>query len=149
MAVDHRALLERWVDALNRHDYATLDEILTEDSVQDYPQSGEVIRGRANFRAILENYPNGLPDDAIDRPSLRVTASAGLKVVAPQFKVVRVEGAGNAGTYMLRSRYPDGSTWWIVGLYELRDGKIARATLFFAEEFEPPAWRAPYVTRSD
>ena len=60
---------------------------------------------------------------------------------------VRVEGAGNAGTYYGRSRYPDGTIWWFVGLYQLRDGRIGRSTIFFAQEFEAPEWRAPYVTR--
>ena len=64
MPVDHRALLERWVAAMNRRDYATVEETFTDDLVQEYPQSGEVSRGRHNFRAILENYPSGLPDQA-------------------------------------------------------------------------------------
>ena len=147
MPIDHRALLERWVAAMNRHDYAAVEGIFTDDLVQDYPQSGEVIRGSQDFRAILENYPSGLPDDPIDLPSLRVAATDELKVVAPLFTIVRVEGAGNVGTYALRNRYPDGSTWWTIGFYELRDGRIARATTFFAPEFEAPEWRAPFVER--
>ena len=147
MPVDHRALLERWVAAMNRRDYDTVEKTFTDDLVQEYPQSGEVIRGRNNFRAILENYPSGLPDQAIDMPSLRVAATDQLKVVAPFFTVVRVEGAGNVGTFALKTRYPDGSVWWTIGLYELRDGRVARATMFFAPEFEAPAWRAPFVQR--
>ena len=147
MPVDHRALLERWVGAMNRRDYDAVEDVFTDDLVQDYPQSGEVIRGRHNFRAILENYPSGLPDDAIDTPSLRVAATDEIKVVAPLFTVVRVEGAGNVGTFQLRTRYPDGTTWWTIGFYQVRDGRIARATTFFAPQFEAPEWRAPFVER--
>jgi ketosteroid isomerase-like protein len=147
MRVDHRALLERFVAAMNRREYDAVEEIFTDDLVQEYPQSGEVIRGRRNFRSILENYPSGLPDDAIDLPSLRVAATDQPRVVAPLFTVVRVEGAGDVGNYNLRTRYPDGSTWWTIGFYELRDGRIARATVFFAPEFEAPEWRASFVER--
>lgn len=146
-AVDHRARLERFVAAMNRHDYDVLDQLFTEDVVHDYPQSGEVVRGLRNFRATIENYPSGLPEDSIDSDTLRVTASDEIRVLAPFFTVVRVEGAGSEGTYTLRTRYPDGSTWWTIGFYHLRDGRFDRATVYFAPEFEAPSWRAPYVER--
>lgn len=147
MPIDHRALLERFVAAMNRHDYDALDELFTEDVVHDYPQSGEVVRGLRNFRATIENYPSGLLEDAIDSETLRVTAGDEIRVLAPLFTVVRVEGAGNEGTYALRTRYPDGSTWWTIGFHHLRDGRIDRATVYFAPEFEAPEWRAAYVER--
>jgi ketosteroid isomerase-like protein len=146
-AFDHRARLERFVAAMNRREYAALDELFTDDLVQDYPQSGEIVRGLRNFRAILENYPTGLPEGSIDSGTLRVSAKDEIKVVAPFFTVIRVEGAGDEGTYTLRTRYPDGSSWWTIGFYHLRDGRIDRATVFFAPEFEAPAWRAPYAER--
>ena len=144
MAVDHGAFIERLFAAMNRQDLALVDEFFTADVVVDYPQSGEEIRGRHNFRAVLENYPGTIEGEST---TLRVAATDELRVVAPLFKVVSVEGAGNAGTYYGRSRYPDGTIWWVVGLYQLRDGRIGRSTIFFAQEFEAPEWRAPYVTR--
>ncbi len=76
---------------------------------------------------------------------MRAQASDEHRVIAPLFTVVRVQGRGDAGTTTLRARYPDGSVWWIVVIYELRDGRIARSTSFFAPEFEAPEWRAPFV----
>jgi hypothetical protein len=32
-----------------------------------------------------------------------------------------------------------------VNLYELRDGRMARSTTFFAPAFEAPEWRKPFV----
>jgi hypothetical protein len=32
-------------------------------------------------------------------------------------------------------------------MVELRDGKIYRETAYFAEPFEPPAWRAKWVEK--
>jgi hypothetical protein len=45
--------------------------------------------------------------------------------------------------------YSDGSTWYVVALFELRDGLVHRETDYFAEPFEPPAWRAPFVEPMD
>jgi SnoaL-like domain len=69
MSADHnRDAVERWYRAFNARDFrqlgALLEELADPDVVQDWPQSGERIRGRANILAVLENYP-GLPDAAI------------------------------------------------------------------------------------
>jgi ketosteroid isomerase-like protein len=147
MAVDHQALSERYATALAGGDLTVIDEVFTEDFVDEYPQSGEVIRGRNNLRAMMENRP-GLPSETgPDLSSVRARAGDEHRVLAPLFTVVRVQGRGDAGTTSLRARYPDGSWWWIVVVYELRDGRIARSTSFFAPEFEAPDWRAPFVER--
>lgn len=146
MTVDHRALFERYVAALNRRDSEHLDELFTDDVVIDYPQSGEVIRGRHNLRALIEHNPDGSP--GADLTTARAHGVDELRVVAPMFTVVRVQGGGNVGTSAVRVRYPDGSTWWMIHMYELRDGRIARSTEFFAQEFGAPEWRLPWVERT-
>jgi len=65
------------------------------------------------------------------------------------FTFVRVEGNGNVGTAIFKARYPDGSIWWVVALYELRAGKFAHTTMFFAPIFEAPDWRQPFVERRE
>ena len=42
--------------------------------------------------------------------------------MAPLFTLVRVQGGGNTGSSAVRVRYPDGSSWWWVHLYELWRG---------------------------
>ena len=145
MPVDHQALSERYARALASGDYKVIDEVFTEDFVDEYPQSGEVIRGRDNLRAMMEHRPGLTPDTGPDIASVRTLASDEHRILAPLFTVVRVQGRGDAGTTTLRARYPDGSWWWIVVVYELRDGRIARSTSFFAPQFEAPEWRAPFV----
>lgn len=147
MAVDHRALFERVARTINERDFTTLGTLFTDDYVIDYPQSGERIHGFANFRATLENYPAGLPQDGIDKATMRIDASEERWVVTQMFTVVRVEGSGTVGTATFRNRYPDGSNWWTIQMYELRGEQIARSTTFFAPVFEAPEWRAPYVER--
>lgn len=55
--VDHRALLDDIVGGMNSGDYGFYDRHFTEDFIDEYPQSGEVLRGRENARWVLENYP--------------------------------------------------------------------------------------------
>jgi hypothetical protein len=43
--------------------------------------------------------------------------------------------------------YADGSLFHGVSILELRDGKIARETDYFAEPFDPPQWRSQWVER--
>ena len=96
---------------------------------------------------MMEHRPGLTPDSGPDLASVRAKASDEHRVLAPLFTVVRVQGRGDAGTTWLRSRYPDGSWWWMIVVYELRDGRIARSTSFFAPQFEAPEWRAPFVER--
>jgi hypothetical protein len=58
---DNRSIVERYAQALPS-DYASLAGLRHPDFVEDWPQSGERIRGHANYQAIHENYPGGLPD---------------------------------------------------------------------------------------
>ena len=64
--------------------------------------------------------------------------------LTPMYTVIAVQGSGSRGTGVIRIRYPDGSRWWAVNLYEIRDGRIGRQRVFFAPEFEAPDWRAPF-----
>jgi hypothetical protein len=146
--VDHRPMLEGIIDSMNAGDYSFYDRYFTEDFVDEMPQSGEVVRGRVNARWIVENYPGGSElGRSVDRSIMRSQASDEMKVVAPTYAIVKVEGRGNEGTAAFRARYPDGSLWWIVILYQLRGDRICRSTTFFAPEFPAPEWRAGHVER--
>jgi SnoaL-like protein len=145
MAADHHAIVTRLVKTLNEKNYDLWETLVTEDYFEEYPQSGEVIRGPKNVRASVENYPQGLGRDTLDMSDARLAATDARWVRTPTFTFVRAEGTGNVGTAAFKARYPDGSTWWIVMLYELRGDRLAKATAFFAPLFEAPAWRKPYV----
>ena len=145
MTIDHRALIERLVAGINRRDVEHLDEVFTEDVVVEYPQSGEVIRGLQNMRELIAHYPVG---PTLDPSTVRAHGVDEMRVVAPLFTLVRVQGAGNTGSAAVRTRYPDGSSWWWVRVYELREGRIARSTEYFAQDFDAPEWRGPWVERT-
>ena len=146
MTIDHRDLFERLVAGVNRRDFEHLDEAFTEDVVIEYPQSGEVIRSLQNMRELIAHSPAGPPD--ADPTTARAQGIDEMRVVAPLFTLVRVQGGGNTGSAAVRISYPDGSTWWWVRMYELRDGRIARSTEYFAQDFEAPEWRRQWVERT-
>jgi hypothetical protein len=145
VTIDHRALFERLVADVNRRDVEHLDEVFTEDVVTEWPQSGEVIRGLHNLRELIAGYPAGALADPATAHAHGVDE---LRIVAPLFTLVRVQGGGNSGSAAVRVLYPDGSTWWWVRMYELRDGRIARSTEYFAQDFEAPEWRRQWVEQT-
>ena len=84
------------------------------------------------------------PIATIDTSSARLPASGSHWAVTSMFTVVRLEGSGDTATVIFKARYPDGATWWLTAVYELRGDKIARSTMLFAPAFDPPDWREPY-----
>lgn len=150
MAVfDHRAFAIRFADTMNRRDKGAAEQLLEPDFITDWPQSGERVRGFENFWATIVNYPGidvaNLPSS--DATTLKTQPVDAVHLVAPTFTFVTVEGAGSAGTFTIRATYPDGSTWWVVTIYRLRDDRMESATTFFAPEYPAPEWRAKWVQR--
>ena len=127
-------------NVISTHDWDRLGEAVHEDATFEYPQSGERFRGLANIRAQFENYPGRGPGTS----QLAEVIGDDTYALTPSYTVIHVEGSGQKGTAVIRIRYPDGSDWWAVNLYELRDGRIGRSRTYFAPDFEAPDWRAPY-----
>jgi ketosteroid isomerase-like protein len=130
---DNRTTVEQFMRAMATNDVEAQERLLTDDIVEEYPQSGEVIRGKDNRRAIMENYPGGAP---------RETSTTGASPKPPT-----ITGAGDHFTAAGQITYPNGETWQVVSLLDLHDGKISKMTSYFAAPFEAPAWRAPYVEK--
>lgn len=139
----NRHVVERYFEAVIARDLDLLTEICAPDVVVEYPQSGERIRGWANVRAAHENYPSGLPQEFAGR----VIGSEDKWVVGPSFNILRIEGTGDVYTIMGSAKYPDGKTWQVMSLVELRSGKIVKTTEVFGAPFDPPPWRSQWVER--
>lgn len=138
--VDHRKLMEGFAGMFLTNEWERLGEFVAEDAVFEFPQSGERFRGLANIRGQFESYP-GLETGSTQ---LQEVIGGPTYALTPMYTIVAVDGSGDHGTSIIRVRYPDGSRWWAVNLYEVREGKIARSRAFFAPEFEPPDWRRPF-----
>jgi hypothetical protein len=140
----NREVVERCIRAVVERDLDMLDQLRHPDYVEEYPQSGERIRGIKNARAILETYPGGLP------PAEKVVVKGGEDqwVTTPIGTLLRITGTGDVYTALFTAVYPgDPRPWHVMGILELRDGKVAKATLVFGAPFEAPAWRAQWVER--
>jgi hypothetical protein len=134
-------IVRRYVEAHERHDGETLAELRAPDWTAELPQSLERIRGHANDRAIMDNWPGGRPSAETGR----IVGSEDHWVLTPAWTYQRVAGDGDAWWADAIARYPDGSTWHAVILLELRDGAIVRDTWFFGPQLEAPAWRSAWV----
>ena len=137
----NRQVVEQWVKGLVARDLDIQAEVCAPDMVTEYPQSGERLRGWANVRAMAENYPSGLPQEIVGK----VIGSEDKWVVGPSYNVMRIEGTGDIYFLVGSAKYPDGETWQMAVLVELRGGKIAKTTEIYGAPFDPPQWRAQWV----
>lgn len=127
------------------HDHVEQGRLRHPDWLSEWPQSGERVRGHASAVALDAAFPGGMP---LVEPH-RVVGSEDRWVVTPVYTVQRIVGSGDFWWGDGHITYPDGARWHLVMLLELRDGKVYRETAYFAEPFEAPAWRAPFVERMD
>lgn len=137
---DHQRFFAAFSEVLTTQQWDRLAEYIHEDAVFEYPQSRERFRGLASIRAQFENYPGLEPNNSHLEEVIGGTAYA----LTPTYTIIGIDGSGDRGTAIIRVHYPDDSWWWVVNLYELRAGKMARSRAFFAPDFDPPDWRAPY-----
>jgi len=106
-----------------------LNEFGAEDFVQEWPQSGERLTKAASMR-LAESYSEKSGSN-------------------PTFTYKRMLGGGDVFVIEGTMDYGDGVPVSYVGIGELRDGKVARMTEYFANPFEAPAWRADFVERME
>jgi hypothetical protein len=148
-----RELAERFVRSHRSPvDWDEMRSLMHPDFVEEWPQSGERIRGFENRRAMWENYPGGAPEGVGVRRILggedRIIDAPVPAGPFPMFTVVRVVGTGDSFTYEGTATYPSGDTSHVVMIVELRDEKVWRLTTYFAAPFDAPEWRAAWVERT-
>lgn len=138
-----RDLTLRMLELINRGDFGNLGEVYSEDAVTDWPQTGERVRGIANAEQIYRNYPGG--QGAVATDEVRMFGDDDSYVLTPMFTMVRSEGQGDHAVVTVRTRYPDGSDWYVISIAEARGGRMIHITQFFAPVIEAPEWRAQWV----
>ena len=113
-------------------------------SIVTYPQSGETIRGRNNYHAMLSNYPDAL--GRLDHIETQGTPES-VQVISSPFGLPRITVSSAGHTFLMEGvvEYPDDGIFNLVGFIEVRDGKVVRETSYFAAQFDPPARRASFV----
>ena len=130
---DNREMAAAFEEVLKTGDFAKLGELLkayaTDDFVEEWPQSGERLTKAASQR-MGEAYSE-------------------MSGTNPKFSYKRMLGGGDVFVVEGTIDYGDGIPVSYVGIGEVRDGKVARMTEYFANPFEAPAWRADFVEKMD
>jgi len=123
---ENREAVERYWRGLEEEDFDAAEQELHEDLVESYPQSGERVRGVANWRSLVTNYP-GFPAIEVRR----IVGRDDLWITEATFDYSR-----------------DGSApYQVCQVQECVDGKIAMISAFFGAPFEAAEWRAGFVER--
>ncbi len=136
-------IVRRYCQAVATRDHATAESLRGSGWVCDWPQSGERVASDDDMRAILDNYPDG----GWQSRERRLTGSEAELVLTPAGTLVQVAGAGDVWTAEWVNVYPGGSEWYVVDIVELRDGRVQRETVYWAQPFDAPDWRRQWVER--
>jgi hypothetical protein len=120
-----RAALDQHWTASDANDFETEHRIYLDDAVLEYPQSGELTRGRANIQGQRASQPN-----------------------KKRFSIRRIVGSGELWVTEFILTY-DAKPSYTVSIMEFRGDKVARETQYFADPFVAPAFRAQWVERMD
>lgn len=140
-----RTVVERYARAIQDKDFDAQAALLADDFIDEMPQSGERTRGKENYVALVRNYPGGV--GTLDPRGTRLVGAEDRWVLTPMFTQLRIEGSGDVYTYVGSVRYPNGEKWHMIAIIELRNGKVAKSTTWYAAPFDAPEWRAAFVER--
>ena len=120
-----RAALDQHWAASDANDFETEHLIYREDAVLEYPQSGELTRGRRNIQGQRASQPSN-----------------------KRFTIRRIIGSGHLWVTEFILTY-DSKPSYTVSIMEFSGVKVARETQYFADPFPAPAFRAQWVERMD
>ena len=120
-----RAALDQHWAASDANDFETEHLIYHQDAVLEYPQSGELTRGRSNIQGQRASQPN-----------------------KKRFSIRRIVGTGDLWVTEFILTY-DNKPSYTVSIMEFKGDKVARETQYFADPFVAPAFRAKWVERMD
>jgi hypothetical protein len=119
--LDIRAAIDRHWQAIDAGQLEAAHKIYSDDATLDFPQSGERITGRDNIRDSRAAEP--------DHASIQIRS---------------IVGQGDLWVSECTTTF-DGDPELVVSMMEFRDSKVIHETLYFAEPFAAPKWRAKWV----
>jgi len=119
---ENRSALDHHWAASASGDLEAEHEIYDANVVCEYPQSGETIPGRRNLQALRSHHPG--------KPS--------------GFSIRRIVGADDLWVTEYVINYED-KLFQTISIMEFQNGRVIHETQYFAEPFEPPAWRSQWV----
>jgi ketosteroid isomerase-like protein len=117
-------VIRQFFGAMSSGDMESAKALVHDDFVMEWPQSGERFRGRDNAF--------GAMNAQIDKPEVQGEP--------------RLVGSGDVWVAQMRLRYATGLSYYVAVL-ELRDGKVARGTGYFASPFPAQDYRARFADK--
>jgi ketosteroid isomerase-like protein len=122
---ESKQIIEGFWTAMQSNDFKAAGGFLHDDYVLEWPQSGERIRGRANFVAINEHYPaHGRWEFTIHR------------IIAEGDEVVSDVSVTDGAV-----------TGRVITFSSVRAGKILDQTEFWPDPYAPAEWRARWIEK--
>lgn len=123
--MNSKQIIENFWASMAANDFYATAQLLHDDYILEWPQSGERIRGKDNFAAVNTNYPaEGKWQFTINH----IVAEGDLVVT----DVSVTDGKRQDRTITFST---------------IRDGEIWKQVEFWPEPFEAPPWRAQWVER--
>jgi ketosteroid isomerase-like protein len=121
-----KRVVEQFWKAMQSNDFSAVGELLHEEYLLEWPQSGERVRGRENFVAINENYPaHGRWEFTVHR------------ILAEGDEVVSDVDVTDG---VIRGR--------VITFSRIQDGKILHQTEFWPDPFKAADWRSEWVEKT-
>jgi hypothetical protein len=140
---DREVIVNRWVKALQEHDWAALEDLYHADAIQEFPQSGERVVGLANILSIVQNYP-GAPSTELRRSS----GTGDRFVMNGMMMPTRIRGLGDVWVVEASMDYEAAGVFEFVAVLDFRGDKIMHEVAYFAARSDPPEWRSQWVERT-
>ena len=92
-----RDLMIRMYDLMNRVEYDRIGEVIAADAIIEWPQSGERLRGPRPMQRVMEEYPGGRIEPAINAVDFPEREEEEF-LLTPMFTIVRTESMGDTAT---------------------------------------------------
>ena len=118
-------VISRYEAASAKDDFDAMASLRHRDWQMLLPQSGELLRGHANYVGMRRNRPEG----------------------APRVEPLRHGGGGDVWWSEAIVHYADGTRWLAVTVYEFEGDLIRHERVYFGQPFAGPAWRAKWVEK--
>jgi len=123
--MNSKQILENFWDTMATNDFHAAAQLLHDDYILEWPQSGERVCGRENFSALNSTYPN------------EGVWSFKTNHIAAEGDLVVTDVSVSDGKLQDR----------VITFSTVRDGKIWKQIEFWPESFTAPAWRAQWVQK--
>lgn len=117
-------VVRRLFEAIDARRSDIIGELLSDDFVSEYPQSGEKIVGGEKLIEVGRAAPD-----------------------APTLKIRRIHSGGAMVAVEADQTYTSGESWFATMIYMLKDGKITHEIGYWSKPFPAPEWRQKWVEK--